>query len=459
MGGHRALPAATVGSHPIGMVATSDPGAGVLEPWAALILVDDIDNPTEFDIQIRKPDDSGLLSLMGLIPAAPVSSVFGRTGAITAEEGDYVLDELGDVTLGTPSAGEFLRFDGAVWVNALITTGDLGSGLADNTRFLRGDSTWAVPNEAELDDLDSRITALEGVTGAPADADYLVKSANGTLSAERVVTDTTTITWDWSVAGQAKAQIPSSVALAGDPTTTTQLASDDSTRIATTAFVQDVIDALRNGVSAAFDTLAEIETALNLKATIASPTFTGDPKAPTPAADDNDTSIATTAYVQTELLDFAPKASPTFTGNPVAPTPSFGDNDTSIATTAFVQAALDKQKEVIMIAVTDESTAITTGTPKVTFRMPFAMTLTEVRASLNTASSSGNPAIDINEDGVSILSTVITIDSGAKTSTIATTPPVISDSSLADDAEMTIDIDTAGTGAKGLKVYLIGTRA
>jgi hypothetical protein len=32
---------------------------------------------------------------------------------------------------------------------------------------------------------------------------------------------------------------------------------------------------------------------------------------------------------------------------------------------------------------------------------------------------------------------------------------VISDSSLADDSEITIDIDVAGTGAKGAKVYII----
>lgn len=116
-------------------------------------------------------------------------------------------------------------------------------------------------------------------------------------------------------------------------------------------------------------------------------------------------------------------------------------------------------KTVIAIAVSDESTAITTGTAKTTFRMPHAMTLTEVRASLSTASSSGNPAIDVNEGGVSIFSTTLTIDSGEKTSTTAATPAVISDASLADDAEITIDIDTAGTGAKGLKVYLIGTRS
>jgi len=40
------------------------------------------------------------------------------------------------------------------------------------------------------------------------------------------------------------------------------------------------------------------------------------------------------------LNALAPLASPVFTGNPTAPTPAVGDNDTSIATTAFVTAAL-----------------------------------------------------------------------------------------------------------------------
>jgi hypothetical protein len=38
-----------------------------------------------------------------------------------------------------------------------------------------------------------------------------------------------------------------------------------------------------------------------LKADLASPTFTGDPRAPTPATADNDTSIATTAHVQANM--------------------------------------------------------------------------------------------------------------------------------------------------------------
>jgi hypothetical protein len=37
---------------------------------------------------------------------------------------------------------------------------------------------------------------------------------------------------------------------------------------------------------------------------------------------------------------YAPIASPTFTGDPKAPTPAPGDNDTSVATTAFVHAAV-----------------------------------------------------------------------------------------------------------------------
>lgn len=112
-------------------------------------------------------------------------------------------------------------------------------------------------------------------------------------------------------------------------------------------------------------------------------------------------------------------------------------------------------------ACSDETTALTTGTAKVTFRMPYAMTVTEVRGSLTGAgSTSGATTIDINEGGVSILSTKLTIDFGDTTSVGATTPAVISDSALADNSVITVDIDgiTGGADETGLKVYLIGTR-
>lgn len=112
----------------------------------------------------------------------------------------------------------------------------------------------------------------------------------------------------------------------------------------------------------------------------------------------------------------------------------------------------------IVVACSDETTALTTGTAKITFRMPFAMTLQAVRASLTTAQTGGSIfTVDINEGGTTILSTKITIDNTEKTSVTAAIPPVISDTALADDAEITVDIDQVGDGtATGLKVYLIG---
>lgn len=115
----------------------------------------------------------------------------------------------------------------------------------------------------------------------------------------------------------------------------------------------------------------------------------------------------------------------------------------------------------IGIACSDETTALTTGTAKATFRMPFAFTLTAVRASVTTAPTGSVLTVDINEGGVSILSTKLTIDATENTSTTAAATAVISDANLADDAEITIDIDTVGStiAGTGLKVWLIGTKA
>lgn len=116
----------------------------------------------------------------------------------------------------------------------------------------------------------------------------------------------------------------------------------------------------------------------------------------------------------------------------------------------------------LVVAVSDETTALTTGTGKITFRAPTAMEITEVRASLTGAgSTSGTTTIDINDGGTTILSTKLTIDQGEKTSTTAATPAVISDSSIADDAEITIDIDavTGGANETGLKITFYYTEA
>ena len=117
-----------------------------------------------------------------------------------------------------------------------------------------------------------------------------------------------------------------------------------------------------------------------------------------------------------------------------------------------------------IVACSDESTALTTGTAKVSFRMPYAFTLTAgeggVRASCNQAPTGAILTMDINEAGSTILSTKLTIAIGSTTS-VGGTAPVISDVNLADNALMTVDIDQIGStnAGTGLKITLIGVKA
>ena len=119
----------------------------------------------------------------------------------------------------------------------------------------------------------------------------------------------------------------------------------------------------------------------------------------------------------------------------------------------------------LVIACGDETTATTTG-QKISFRMPYAMTLNAgiagVTGSLVTAGTGVNLlTVDINEGGSTILSTKLTFDATETTTTSAATAVVISDTALAADSVITIDVDQLDSGgvAAGLKISLIGTLA
>jgi hypothetical protein len=109
-----------------------------------------------------------------------------------------------------------------------------------------------------------------------------------------------------------------------------------------------------------------------------------------------------------------------------------------------------------VIAASDEATDLATGTGKVYFRMPYAGTLLAVKATVNTAPTGSTLICDINEAGTSVLGTKLSIDASEKTSDTAASAATITDSALANDAEITIDIDQVGStvAGKGLKVYL-----
>lgn len=118
-------------------------------------------------------------------------------------------------------------------------------------------------------------------------------------------------------------------------------------------------------------------------------------------------------------------------------------------------------RQSLIVAASDETTDLTTGTAKSTFRMPYAFTLSAVRASVTTAPTGSTIIVNIKESGTTILSSRITIDPTEKTSVTAAAQPVISDTALADDAEITVDIDQVGStvAGTGLKITLIGTKA
>lgn len=185
---------------------------------------------------------------------------------------------------GTPTVGQYAK-----WVTAVTI-----QGVAPATVL----SDIGAQPAGSYQPLDTELTAIAGLTSAADQAPYFTGSGAAALmtvtTAARTVLDDTTV---------------------GAMLTTL------------------------GGLSSA--------TAATTYAPLASPTFTGDPKAPTPTAGDNDTSVATTAFVTTAiagkadtsaLASYALLASPTFTGDPKAPTPATADNDTSIATTAYVQA-------------------------------------------------------------------------------------------------------------------------
>ncbi|HCX4854474.1 phage tail protein [Escherichia coli] len=103
--------------------------------------------------------------------------------------------------------------------------------------------------------------------------------------------------------------------LTGTPKAPTPAEGNNTTQIATTAFVQAALMALINGAPATLDTMKEIAAAIN-----------------------NDPKFSTT--INNALALKAPLLSPALTGTPTAPTAAQSVNNTQIATTAFVKSAI-----------------------------------------------------------------------------------------------------------------------
>jgi hypothetical protein len=135
------------------------------------------------------------------------------------------------------------------------------------------------------------------------------------------------------------------------------------------------------------------------------------------------------------------------------------NNLSDVASPATARNNLGIKEATFIVALSDEATAITAGAGKVTLHAPYNFTLEEVFAGLSTTSSSGAVTIDVNKAGASVFTTNPSIDATEETS-LTGTAGVISGGTMAitKGDKLTFDIDAAGTGAKGLKIYLVGHR-
>lgn len=198
--------------------------------------------------------------------AVSVVSVFGRTGVVAATSGDY---DVAKVTGAAPLASPVL------------------SGVPTAPTATSGTST-------------DQIATCAFVSNA---FGPLAPDVNSVFGRTGLITGQT---GDYSV-GQVTGAAPlASPTLTGTPSAPTAAPGTNTTQVASTAFVADALASATSPVASVFGrTGAVVAQAgdyavadVTGAAPLANPTFTGDPKAPTPSLGDNDTSIATTAFVK-----------------------------------------------------------------------------------------------------------------------------------------------------------------
>jgi hypothetical protein len=255
------------------------------------------------------PADGGRLVLTdspGRPTAFEVISYTSRTGS-----GPYTLNGVVRGLEGTVG----LAWAVDTFAVQSLTVGELDELLAGKVDKVAGQSLMTDAERAKLDGIQAgaqvnSVTSVAGKTGAVslAKGDVGLGNVDNTSDANKPISAATQIALD------AKAPLASPV-FTGTPSVPTPAAGTNTTQIANTAFVQAALTALVDSSPAALDTLNELAAAL------------GD-----------DPNFATT--MTNALALKAPLASPALTGNPTAPTPATEDADTSIATTAFVRAAM-----------------------------------------------------------------------------------------------------------------------
>jgi len=209
-------------------------------------------------------------------------------------------------SISSATSGQFLKWNGSAWVNDTI---DLGADTAGSfvASLVAGTGVTLANNSGEAS---TPTVTVDTTVIAPLASPTFTGTVSGvskTMVGLGNVDNTSDTNKPVSTAGQTALDLKANLAsptFTGTPTlptgtiAVTQTAADNSTKVATTAFVRGEVTALVNSATATLDTLGEIATALGndanlsatlttsigLKAPLASPTFTGTVTIPTGAS-------------------------------------------------------------------------------------------------------------------------------------------------------------------------------
>lgn len=233
----------------------------------------------------------------------------------------------------------------------------------------------------------------------------------------------------------------------------TQVSSDNSTNPASTAFVQAAVSPIAgsNATSTSSLTIGTGAKSLTIqtgKSIVVGMTLV----------------IARTSAPTTTRMSGVVTSYDSGTGALGVTVDSVTGSGTHTDWTVSLSAAVigsDLAKRVIQVKVIDDATTLTTGDGKVIFLIPQELNgynLVGANAFVTTVSSSGTPTVQIRNvtDAVDMLSTRITIDANEYTSYTAAAAAVVNATydDVATGDRLAVDVDVAGTGAKGLGIVL-----